>query len=141
MVLLAAPLAATLLLAGCGEDTTRTDDAPAPAASSSAPVSPSAAGSPGTPAAPEPKGVVVDVTVEGESIEPNGERVEAELGEPVILHVTSDRAGELHVHSTPEQEVEFDEGETRIELSFDQPGIVEVEDHESGLVVVQLQVS
>jgi hypothetical protein len=58
-----------------------------------------------------------------------------------MLHITADRAGELHVHSTPEQELEFDEGESHVELTFDHPGVVEVEDHESGKVILQLQVS
>ena len=63
------------------------------------------------------------------------------LGEPVTLDITADREGELHVHSTPEEEIAFQHGDTEAELTFDQPGVVDVEDHESGKVIVQLQVS
>ncbi len=139
---LVAAVAAAMLLAGCGGDeSTETASPAAPSSSSAAMEESSAPSEPASSPAPEPKGVVVDVTVSGESIDPNGERVQAELGEPLILRIDSDRAGELHVHSTPEQEVEFGKGSTQIELSFDQPGVVEVEDHESGLVVLQVQVS
>jgi hypothetical protein len=84
---------------------------------------------------------VVKITIDGDQITPNGDRVEVSLGEPVTFDITADRAGELHVHSTPEQELAFDEGETKVEATFDQPGVVEVEDHETDKVVVQLQVS
>jgi hypothetical protein len=84
---------------------------------------------------------VVEITIDGDQITPNGDRVEVSLGEPVTFDITADRAGELHVHSTPEQELAFDEGETLVEATFDQPGVVEVEDHETDKVVVQLQVS
>jgi len=90
---------------------------------------------------PEGKGVLVDVTVGGDEIAPNGARIEAEVGEPIIVTVDADRAGELHVHSTPEQVIAFDQGSTQHELVIDQPGVVEVEEHDSGFVVLQLQVS
>jgi hypothetical protein len=72
---------------------------------------------------------------------PNGDRVEAHVGEPVTLHITSDRAGELHVHSEPEQHIEYDAGETTAQVTIDRPGVVDVEDHNADVVVVQLQVS
>ena len=37
--------------------------------------------------------------------------------------------------------VAFKRGRTRIELTFERPGVVEVEDHDSGKVIVELQVS
>lgn len=85
--------------------------------------------------------MVVEIEIEEDEISPNGARIELEIGEPVILELESDRAGELHVHSTPEQVVEFGPGTTQRELVIEQPGVVEVEEHESGFVVLQLQVS
>jgi hypothetical protein len=37
--------------------------------------------------------------------------------------------------------IAFDQGSTQHELVIDQPGVVEVEEHDSGFVVLQLQVS
>lgn len=131
-------LAAGLTLTGCGEESdTAAETTPAPTAST-----------PSEPATqepeseePEPQGTIVVVTIAGDRIEPNGASIEADLDEPVVLAITSDRAGELHVHSTPEQLVEFRKGSHEYELTFEQPGVVEVEDHETGFVIAQLQVS
>ncbi len=71
---------------------------------------------------------------------PNGDRVDVKAGEPVTLNVTADAAGEIHVHSNPEQELEYDAGETTLTLTIDQPGIVEVESHDLDKVIVQLEV-
>ncbi|HET6627766.1 MAG TPA: hypothetical protein VFG63_15350 [Nocardioidaceae bacterium] len=82
----------------------------------------------------------IAITIDGDEITPNGERIEVKTGETITLDVTSDRAGALHVHSTPEQELEFDKGETTLELSIDTPGVVDVEEHEADVVVLQLEV-
>ncbi|WP_395656910.1 hypothetical protein [Nocardioides sp.] len=88
----------------------------------------------------EPK--VIDVTVEGDSVTPSGERVEVEVGQPVTLHVTADAPGEIHVHSSPEQELEYEQGETDLELTpITTPGTVDVESHTLDKVIVQLEVS
>ena len=130
-------LTAALALAACsGEDTPAADDTPAASPSSSAATQES------SPAEePTADGTVIEITIQGDTVDPNGERVEVPMGEPVTLDITSDREGELHVHSTPEQEVSFSHGDTEAELTFDKPGVVDVEDHESGKVIVQLQVS
>jgi hypothetical protein len=82
----------------------------------------------------------IDVTFEGDTVTPNGERVEVEHGKPVTLNVTADKPGEIHVHSTPEQELEYGEGKTTLELTLDQPGVVDVESHTLDKVIVQLEV-
>jgi len=115
------------------------DDSPGGSAAETE--SPDRSESPREPTEPEGKGVVVDITVAGDEITPNGLRIEAEVGEPVILTVQADRSGELHVHATPEQEIAFDPGTTQHEIVIEQPGVVEVEEHESGFVILQLQVS
>lgn len=83
----------------------------------------------------------IEIEIEDDEIKPNGARVEVGVGEMVKLRVESDRAGELHVHSTPEQELSFGKGRSVIEFDIAQPGIVDVEEHESGIVLLQLEVS
>lgn len=132
-------LAAGLLLGACSEDAEQTAE-PSPTTASSTP-SETPGDTPSEEPAPDPEGTVVVVTIDGDRIEPNGASIEADLDEPVVLAITSDRAGELHVHSTPEQFLEFREGSHEYELTFEQPGVVEVEDHDTGFVIAQLQVS
>ena len=84
--------------------------------------------------------VTVEVTIEGDRVEPAGDRVEVGAGQPVELVVDADAPGEMHVHSTPEQTVEFDAGTSEHTITIDQPGVVEVELHEPEVVVVQLEV-
>ncbi|GAA5124261.1 hypothetical protein GCM10023339_45490 [Alloalcanivorax gelatiniphagus] len=121
-----APLALVLAatLTACGGDA---EEAPATGAESS--VSEGADGS-----------VTVTVTREGGTFTPNGERVELGVGTTLVLTVTADEAGELHVHSTPEQEIAYDEGTSEHEITIDRPGVVEVESHEPDQIVLQLEV-
>lgn len=89
----------------------------------------------------EEPGTVVTITIDGDEITPAGERIAVDRDGVVTLEITSDRAGELHVHSKPEQYVEFEAGATTHEVTISAPGVVDVEDHETGLVIVQLEVS
>ncbi|MFM6851656.1 MAG: hypothetical protein ACKOVB_21395 [Terrabacter sp.] len=84
--------------------------------------------------------VSVDVTREGDTFTPNGERVDLEVGQTLVLTITADVAGEMHVHSTPEQEVSYDAGTSEHEITIDRPGVVEVESHDPDTVVLQLEV-
>ena len=82
----------------------------------------------------------IEVTIVGDSVTPNGERVEVAVGEPVELIVESDQPGEIHVHSSPEQELEYDRGTTTLELDpIERPGVVEVESHTLEKTIVQLE--
>jgi hypothetical protein len=82
----------------------------------------------------------IEVTFAGDSVTPNGERVEVAVGEPVELVVTADAPGEIHVHSSPEQELEYRKGTTTIELDpIQRPGVVEVESHTLEKTIVQLE--
>jgi hypothetical protein len=126
-VLVATLLATTLALTACGG--TAKDAAPS---GSSTSVAPSTAPSAGT---------TVDITIKGGKVTPNGERVKAELGAPVTLRIDADTSGEIHVHSTPEQEIAFEKGTSTHRLTIEQPGIIDVEDHALEQVIVQLQVS
>jgi hypothetical protein len=84
--------------------------------------------------------VVVEITFENGEVEPNGERVEVETGQPIDLEVTADEPGELHIHSDPEQEIAYDAGTETFEIQIDRPGVVEVESHDLEQVIVQLEV-
>ena len=84
--------------------------------------------------------VVVQITFEDGEVEPNGERVEVDAGQPIDLEVTADEPGEIHIHSDPEQEIPYDSGTTTIEIQVDKPGVVEVESHDLDQVIVQLEV-
>jgi hypothetical protein len=139
---LALVLVTGLALSSCGSDEPTTTEE-SPAASSSAPTPTEATEAPASEEPepePEPEGTVVVVTFKGDRIEPNGATVEAQVGKPVTLAITSDRAGELHVHSSPEQFVEFAKGSSEHELTFERPGVVEVEDHATGFVLMNVQV-
>jgi hypothetical protein len=147
---LLAATALTVTLVGCGDD----GGDPGAEDSSTASTSPTATSTPSPsavasatpseveepPSPTEEPSKTVTITIKGDSIEPGGERLEVERDEVVTLKITSDRAGELHVHSKPEQYVEFEAGTSTHELSISAPGVVDVEEHESGHVVVQLEV-
>ena len=51
-----------------------------------------------------------------------------------------DEAGELHVHSTPEQDLAYEAGTSEHEIAVDRPGVVEVENHDPDSIVLQLEV-
>jgi hypothetical protein len=125
---------AMLALAGCADSTTGT------ATSARGTVTGDSA-SGASPDAGDTSAATVDITIAGDEVTPNGDRVDVGAGEPVTLHITSDRAGELHVHSDPEQHIEYGKGETTARVTIDRPGIVDIEDHAAEVVVVQLQVS
>jgi plastocyanin len=140
----AAPVVATLLLAvtllaGCGSsepDAAGATEAAPPATSASSAPSPSAAADPA-----EDAGVVVDITIEDGEATPQGDRVEAEVGQTITLNITSDAAEEIHVHSDPEHTWEVAAGESITEtFSVETPGQVAVEAHHLGVTIVQLVV-
>ncbi len=84
--------------------------------------------------------VTIDITIEDGKVDPSGDRVEVDAGQPVDLVVTADEPGELHIHSDPEQQLEFGEGTTTLPIAIDRPGVVAVESHELDQVIVQLEV-
>lgn len=89
---------------------------------------------------PSPAGTVVDIRVQGDEIRPLAERIPAKVGDPVTLNVSSNRPGELHVHSEPEQTLEFGDGTTLLTVVVERPGVVDVEEHDTGKLVIQLEV-
>jgi hypothetical protein len=136
-----ATLAATLtiglglVLTGCAEDAEPAD----PASSATSATTPSESTETPTESA-SPEALTIDIAVSGDTVVPSGERVDARVGEEIILHVTADAPGEIHVHATPEQELSYQAGTTDLPLTIDQPGLVDVESHTLDLVIVQLEV-
>jgi hypothetical protein len=83
----------------------------------------------------------IEVTIEGDSVTPNGDRVEVQVDQPIELVVKADTEGEIHVHSDPEHELEYGVGTTTLRpFTIDRPGIVEVESHALEKTIVQLEV-
>jgi hypothetical protein len=84
---------------------------------------------------------VIEVTFSGDSVTPNGDRVEVATGQEVRLEVTADAPGEIHVHSSPEQELAYSKGTSTVTIKgIDAPGTVDVESHALDKVIVQLEV-
>ena len=82
----------------------------------------------------------LDVTIKGDAITPTNKRVEVSMGKPLTITIDSDRSGELHVHSSPEEEIAFDKGTTTKKVTFKTPGVIEVEEHVSDTLIAQLEV-
>ena len=86
--------------------------------------------------------VVLDVTIADGKVTPAGEQLDAAVGQEIEVHVDSDAADELHVHSSPEHEFEIEPADDQVfTFSIDQPGQVEIETHETDTVVAELVVS
>lgn len=83
----------------------------------------------------------VKIVIAGGRATPQGDRVEAKVGQVVRLVITSDVAEQIHVHSDPEHTYDVAAGETVTEsFTIDTPGQVAVEAHELGVTIVQLVV-
>lgn len=149
----AAPLAAVVLvlgLAACGSDeeagsstagdSTSSDTSPGTSSTPGGSGSGGSGGSGGGSSAAE-DAMVIEVTIADGEATPKGDRVEVGVGQEVVLDITADEAGELHVHTTEELDLPFPEGESQQTLVVDQPGVVDVESHDLDQVIVQLQVS
>ena len=107
----------TVGLAGCGDD-----DASGPATATDLPTK------------------TIEITFEGDSVTPNGERVEVEVGQPIELVVKADAEGEIHVHSDPEQELAYGAGTTTCRRHDRQAGHRRRRVARPGEDVVQLEV-
>lgn len=98
-------------LAGCGDDAGETGGSNAP----------------------------IEVTFDGDEVTPKGERLQVNQG-TVTFEVTADQPGTIHVHTSPEQEFDYESGTHDYAVALDTPGVVEVESHDLDLVMLQLEV-
>ncbi len=136
-------LAASLTACGGDGDTDppATDPTSTSSPSDSASDTPSDTPSdPGSESSSADDSVAVTVSREGGSFTPNGERVELGIGQALVLTIEADEAGEIHVHSTPEQDISYDAGTSEHEIVIDRPGVVEVKSHDPDVILLQLEV-
>lgn len=133
---LVAVAATALVLTGCSQGQPTPAAKPSESASSAKPATEQPAAKP----EPAPDEADAEIRIEGDRVEPNGQLLPVSAGEQVVLRITSDRPAELHVHSSPEQVVEVAKGSSTARLTLETPGVVDVEEHESGIVVLQLEV-
>ena len=119
-------LVTSLGVTGCGSDSAAIRAAPAaPAARTRPPTRPRRSST---------------SSIKGKTITPTNKRIEVSKGKPLTITINSDRSGELHVHSSPEEEIAFDKGTTTKKVTFSTPGVVEVEEHVSDTLIAQLEV-
>lgn len=95
---------------------------------------------PGSESSSPADSVALTVSRDGDTFTPNGERVELGVDQALVLTIESDEAGEIHVHSTPEQDISYDAGTSEHEIVIDRPGVVEVESHDPDVILLQLEV-
>jgi hypothetical protein len=85
-------------------------------------------------------GTVLTITIDGDRVAPVAQQLEASAGEPIGIRIRSDRPGELHVHSAPEQTVEFEAGTMTEDVVVETPGVVYIEEHASGVMIAEVRV-
>lgn len=87
-----------------------------------------------------PTQVTIDVKISGGQVEPNGTTVDVAKGGTVTLKGVSDVADEVHVHGY-DKTLNLKPGVAgEVSFTADQPGVFEIESHESGKVIVKLAV-
>lgn len=120
-------LLAALTLTGCGGTATSKDETDEPT----------------QPAVTAPAAVNqdVDLTIRGKTITPNNQRITAKVGSTITLHVDADHAGEIHVHSTPEQHLDYAQGTSTLYVALPTPGVVAIEDHSADITILRVEVS
>lgn len=116
---LATMTAAVLLCSGCGtsRETPTTES--------------------GTP----PPALAVDISIRGGVVTPTNAALSARVSEPIVVHLDSDAADELHVHSTPDHsfDIEPKSGQT-FQFTVNVPGKVDVELHKLKKTVATITV-
>ncbi|WP_203336095.1 hypothetical protein [Nocardioides limicola] len=86
---------------------------------------------------PAPDDQPAQVSLVDGVVDPPALRLRVGVGEPVRVEFTADHAGELHVHSRPEDiYLAYDEGTTLLEFIVEVPGVVEVESHDNDRLLV-----
>ena len=72
----------------------------------------------------------IAITFKGDDVTPNGSDIDVKVGQRLEFDVTADKPGEIHVHSSPEQEFEYKAGTESITVDpIKAPGRVTVESH------------
>lgn len=84
--------------------------------------------------------VQATIEVRDGQVRGGAKRVQADVGDTVALTVTSDVADTVHVHGYDLEEPVAPEEPTTVAFTVDIPGVFEVELHDSGLKLADLQV-
>ncbi|HEX4687662.1 MAG TPA: hypothetical protein VH228_12830 [Nocardioides sp.] len=73
----------------------------------------------------------IAITFHGDDVSPNGTDIDVKVGQPIEFDVTADKPGEIHVHSSPEeQEFEYKAGSSTFQVKpIPAPGRTTVESH------------
>lgn len=136
-MLLAAATLLTLSACASGGDS---QSATTPATPSTSGAASSPSGSPSATEEERDQVVEVRVSVADGKVKPATRRVEVERDSQVRLLITSDVDDDVHVHGY-DIEATLEAGRTTtVELVADQQGVFEVETHDGGLTLLQLQV-
>jgi hypothetical protein len=102
---------------------------------------PGNAGSSTPPAGDGSVGPTLDITIANGSVTPTNAQLQAKVGQPITLRVSSDAADELHVHSVPDHTLTVEpRPDQTYQFTVDVPGRVEVELHHLGRTVATIQV-
>lgn len=124
--------AAVALVAGCGSSsggTSPTAAEPVPSTDSTASVS------------AQPDTLRMNLSIDGDTVEPTNQRLDASVGQSISMSITSDITDELHVHSVPEHTFEIEPGKDQLfTFTVDVPGQVDIELHHSDRTVATLVV-
>jgi hypothetical protein len=88
-----------------------------------------------------PERLVIEVTIKGGDVTPTNEQLKAGVKEQIVVHVNSDAADELHVHSTPEHNFNIEAKPIQsFQFTVDVPGKVDVELHKLNRTIATIQV-
>ncbi|MGH3969942.1 MAG: hypothetical protein ACRDTV_17930 [Mycobacterium sp.] len=85
--------------------------------------------------------LVVNVTIAHGGVTPSNATLQAKVGRPITLRVTSDATDELHVHSVPDHKFQVAAAPNQtFQFSVDVPGNVDVELHHLDRTIATIQV-
>ena len=86
-------------------------------------------------------GPTIDITIANGEVTPTNATLQAKVKQQITLHVTSDAADELHVHSVPDHKFEVKPGPHQMfTFSVDVPGNVDLESHHPKRTIATIQV-
>jgi heme/copper-type cytochrome/quinol oxidase subunit 2 len=95
----------------------------------------------GSPIPPPAAGLDINVSIAGGQVTPTNATLQAKVGQPITLRVTSDAADELHVHSVPDRKFQVAAAPNQtFAFKVDVPGDVEVELHHLDRTIATVQV-
>jgi hypothetical protein len=85
--------------------------------------------------------LTIPVTIKGDTISPNGTRMNAAVNQKIILDVTTDADQEIHVHTGGAGlPIEAKKGHHTYSFSVPRPGLIEVEVEDLHKTLFQLEV-